>query len=308
MASPILWLTAIESGFGFLLTSTILYLVLSRGRKTYHYLFAAFLLLCAIWDLGTFLLVTRNEHPGELEAIGYVIGVPCAFIPALIFHFAVEYTGRRLRWAVALVWGICALFVVLGFAGLYWVVDGVYSYDWGNVFKVVPTAVGPWVVLAWFVPNLAACWMLFAAARRATSPLERRHSLYVAWGLLVVTFAVVKVGVVMGIDIPLLLPLGMFLVDTFNAIVGLAIIKDRLFDITVFVKKGAIYSVLGALLIFVYSFTEHLLITYIGDTIGEGSTVLHFVSIGIGIAVLLPVKSRLEQAIEGYFSHRQVQF
>jgi hypothetical protein len=308
MASPILLLTAIEAGFGFLLTCTILYLVLSRGRETYHFLFAAFLLLCAIWDLGTFLLVTRNQHPGELVVIGYVIGVPCAFIPALIFHFAVEYTGRRLKWAVALLWGICALFVLLSLAGLYWVVDGVYSYHWGDVFRVLPTVVGPWVMLAWFVPNLAASWMLFVAARRAASPLERRHSLYVAWGLLAITFAVVKVGVVMGIDIPVLLPLGMFLVDMFNAIIGLAIIKDRLFDITVFVKKGAVFSVLGGLLIFLYSFTEHLLVSYVGESIGEGSTLLHFVSIGVGIAVLLPVKSKLERAIDGYFAQRQVQF
>ena len=308
MASPILLLTAIETGFGFLLTCTILYLVLSRGRKAYHFLFAAFLLLCAIWDLGTFLLVARNQHFGELEIIGYLIGVPCAFIPALIFHFAVEYTGRRLRWAVALVWAICTLFVVLSLAGLYWVVDGVYSYAWGNVFRVLPTVLGPWVMLAWFVPNLAACWMLFAAASRAASPLERRHSLYIAWGLLVITFAVVKAGVVMGVDIPILLPLGMLLVDVFNAIIGLAIIKDRLFDITVFVKKGAVYSVLGGLLIFVYSFTEHLLITYIGERIGEESTLLHFVSIGIGVAVLIPVKNRLERAIEGYFAQIQVQF
>src|SRR4030042_4346621 len=226
MASPILLLTAIEAGFVFLLTCTILYLVLSRGRKTYHFLLSAFLLLCAIWDLGTFLLVARNQHPGELEIIGYVIGVPCAFIPALIFHFAVEHSGRRLKWAVALVWGICALFVVLSLAGLYWVVDGVHSYHWGNVFRVLPTVLGPWVMLAWFVATLAACWMVFAAASRAASPLERRHSLYIAWGLLVISFAVVKAGGVMGGEIPLLLPLGMLLGDCCNAIIGFALITD----------------------------------------------------------------------------------
>ena len=308
MLSPVLLLTAIESAFGFLLTSTVLYLVLSRGRKLHHYLFAAFLFLCAIWDLGTFLLVVRNQHPRDLEAIGYLIGVPCAFIPALIFHFAVEYTRRRLRWAVALVWGICTIFVLLTFAGLYWVVDGIYSYSWGNVFKVLPTVVGPWVMLAWFIPNLAATWMLFASATSAPSPLERRHSLYIAWGLLVITFAVLKAAVVMGFDVPLLMPFGMFLVDIFNAIIGLAIVKDRLFDITVVVKKGAIYSALGAVLIFVYSFVEHLLITYIGDTVGEESTLLHLISIAIGIAVLLPLKSRLETVVERHFWQRQVQF
>jgi hypothetical protein len=94
MTSFILIITAIESGFGFLLTSTILYLVLSRGRKAFHYLFAAFLLICVIWDLGTFLLMIRNEHVEELDIIGRIAILPCIFIPALIFHFANLYTGR----------------------------------------------------------------------------------------------------------------------------------------------------------------------------------------------------------------------
>jgi len=36
MSSPILVLTAIESGFGFLLSSLIMVLVLTNGRKIYH--------------------------------------------------------------------------------------------------------------------------------------------------------------------------------------------------------------------------------------------------------------------------------
>ncbi len=36
MSSPIVIITAIESGLGFLLTGTVLFMVLSRGRKAYH--------------------------------------------------------------------------------------------------------------------------------------------------------------------------------------------------------------------------------------------------------------------------------
>ena len=98
--STVLIITAIESGFGFLLTSTILTLVLRRGRKAYHYLFAVFLLICAIWDLGTFILMLRNEHLEELVIIGRIAILPCTFIPALVFHFANVYTGRPIKWAV----------------------------------------------------------------------------------------------------------------------------------------------------------------------------------------------------------------
>ena len=308
MTSFIVIITAIESGFGFILTSTILYLVLSRGRKAYHYLFAAFLFICVLWDLGVFLLMIRNQHLNELEVIGYVIAMPCGFIPALIFHFACLYTGRPLKWAIALGWGLNGAFWVLGLAGLYWRIEGVYTYNWGNIFRVAPSVLDPLSMVIWFVFTLSACWLLFNGAKRAASRLERRHYLYIASGVLVITFAIVKVGVVMGINIPILLPLGMFLVDIFNAIIGIAIIKDRLFDITVIIKKGTLYSILAGLLIFIYSLSEHLLVTYIGEKIGENSNLVHFISIAVGIAVLLPVKNRLERVMEGYFAHKKLEF
>jgi hypothetical protein len=308
MTSPIVIITAIESGFGFLLTSLILYLLLSRRRKAYHYLFAAFLFVCFFWDLGTFLLMIRNTHLNELETIGYIIGVPCGFIPILIFHFACQYTGRLIKWAIVLGWVLTMIFFVMGFFGLGWAVEGVYTYTWGNIFKVASNVGGIFTMVFWLTFNLSACWLLFNGAKKAASRLERRHYLYILTGILVITFAIVKVGVVMGINIPILLPLGMFLVDVFNAIIGLAIIKDRLFDITVIIKKGTLYSILAALLIFIYSFSEHMLVTYIGEIFKEYSTLAHFISIAVGIAILIPVKNRLERVMEGYFAQRKLEF
>jgi hypothetical protein len=308
MVSSIVIITAIESGLGFLLTSLILYLLLSRRRKTYHYLFAAFLFVCLFWDLGTFLLMIRNNHLNELETIGYIIGVPCGFIPILIFHFACQYTGRLIKWAIVLGWVLTMIFFVMGFFGLGWAVEGVYTYTWGNIFKVPSNVGGIFTMVIWLTFNLSACWLLFNGAKKAASRLERRHYLYILTGILVITFAVVKVGVVMGINIPILLPLGMFLVDVFNAIIGLAIIKDRLFDITVIIKKGTLYSILAALLIFIYSFSEHMLVTYIGETFKAYSTLAHFISIAVGIAILIPVKNRLERVLERYFAQKKLEF
>jgi hypothetical protein len=308
MTSLIVIITAIESGFGFLLTSTILYLVLSRGRKAYHYLFAAFLLICVIWDLGTFLLMIRNEHVEELDIIGRIAILPCIFIPALIFHFANLYTGRPIKWAIALVWGSTGATWVPILAGVFYRIEGIYTYKWGNIFRVVPSVLDPMVFIFWFGINLSACWLLFKSARKATSRLERRHYLYIISGFLALTFAVVKALVTMGIDISFLLPLGMFLVDIFNAIIGIAIIKERLFDITVIIKKSAIYSALAAIVIFVFSFSEHILVTYLGESIGENSNLTYLISIAVGIAVLMPVKNRLERAIERYFAQKKLVF
>lgn len=301
-------ITAIESGFGFLISSLILYLVLSRGRKTYHYLFAAFLLICAIWDLGVFLLMIRNEHLEELDIIGRIAILPCTFIPALIFHFANLYTGKLIKWAVALVWGSTVAIWVPIIAGVVYRIEGIYAYSWGNIFKVMPSILDPMVFIFWFGINLSACWLLFKGAKRAASRLERRHYIYIISGFLALTFAVVKALVTMGINVPFLLPLGMFLVDIFNAIIGIAIIKDRLLDITVIIKKGTLYSILAGLLIFIFSFSEHILVTYIGEIFREYSTLAHFISIAVGIAILIPVKTRLDRVMERLFAQKKLEF
>jgi len=132
MPSAIVIVTAIESGLGFLLTSTILYLVLSNGRKVYHYLFAAFLLICAVWDLGTFLLMIRNTHENELGVIGYIIFLMCGFIPALLFHFSNLYTGQPIKWAIVLAWVLTGVLWVLTLLGLVGKIEGVYTYQGWN--------------------------------------------------------------------------------------------------------------------------------------------------------------------------------
>jgi hypothetical protein len=308
MASPVVILTALESGFGTLLTGTVLYLVLSHGRKAYHYVFAAFLLICFIWDLGTCMLMLRNEHLDELPIIGRVAIYPCIFIPALIFHFVNLYTERIIKWAIVAVWVSTVLSCVPILAGYYYQIEGSYSYHWGNIFRVKPSIIDPMIFIFWYGINLSAIWLLYKNEKIETSPLKKRHYIYIISGFLVITFSILKALVALGFDIAFLLPLGMLLNDIFVAIIGLAIIKDRLFDITVIIKKGTVYSILAGLLIFIYSFVEHLLVTFIGERIGAESTWLHMISIAIGIAVLMPVKSRIEKGVEKYFAHRTLVF
>ena len=308
MPSPIVIITAIESAFGFLLTSVILYFVLLRGRKSYHYIFSAFLLICAIWDIGIFIVMIRNNHTEELALIGRISILPCIFIPALIFHFAVQYTGRKIRLIVALIWVlVCAMWIPI-FSGMLYNIDGFYKYEWGNIFRVAPSILDPLVFVAWFGINLSACWILYMEAKKASSRIEKRHYSYIISGFIALTIAVVKVLVTIGIDAAILLPLGMLFVDIFNAIIGIAIIKEKLFDITIIIKKGTLYSILTGILIFIYTLSESFLVTYIGDTIGANSTLMNFISISVAIAVLIPVKKRIEMALNSIFLKKKIEF
>lgn len=308
MSSTIVILTAVEAAFGLIINFAILYLVIRRGRKTYHYLFAALLLTYVTWDLSIFLSMLRNAHLNELPIYGYITMIPGATIQTLIFHFTWVYTRKSLKWPIFLVWSITFLTVLLIPLGLVYQIKGVHSYQWGNIFAIKSSPLDPLVFLLWFGMILPACWFLYRFAQTAATNLEKKHAHYIMAGFLVTALAVVKVLIVMGVDAPLLLPLGMFLVDVFGAIIGLAIIKEHLFDITIIIQKGALYSLLAAFLIFASSFIEHVIITYFGRLIAGHSEIIHLISIAVGIAILMPLKHRLEHAIQTYFARRKVEF
>ena len=123
-----------------------------------------------------------------------------------------------------------------------------------------------------------------------------------------ISLANVKIAALYNVDNPWLLPTGMLIIDIFAALIGVAIIKHRLLDITLVIKKGTIYSLFLALIIFVFSCSEHLLSKYLGDLLGEQPIYIHLISIAIVVGALMPVRQKLERAIERLFAKKKVEF
>ena len=303
-------ITAISSFIGFVLNSAVLYLVLSRGKHKYHYLFAGILLICALWDLSITISMLRNEHPGDLILLGKILNIVCIFLLPLIFHFTCSYINKPCPKTTAILWVSTTIMAVLWIFGLGGKINDVYHYSWGNIWTgdqvfIISTL----IAMPLYVVNISvACWLLYGQIKRESSEVTRRHLLYVLVGFMAIGLAVVKVLVVVGVDLAFLLPMGMAFNDLFVALIGIAIIKERLFDITLVLKKGALYSALGAGIILIFSLTEHMLATYIGEFLGEESFIIHIISIAVVIAILMPVKHWLERIIEGYFHQKQFEF
>jgi hypothetical protein len=131
---------------------------------------------------------------------------------------------------------------------------------------------------------------------------------YILASFIVLGIAYVKVLPTFGVDVPFLLPLGILLVDSFGVIIGLAILKDRLFDISMYVKKGISYSLLTAIIIFIFDYSQHLVATSLGGMLGEESGYAHYASIAIIIIIFMPLKKRLEHFIEGLFAKKKIEF
>jgi hypothetical protein len=302
--------TSITSFIGFLLNSTVLFLVLSRGRQKYHYLFAGFLFICALWDLGIFLSMLRNNYVNELPIYGNIIWWPCIFMFAIIFHFACSYLNQPRKKRTILLWVACTILFILGVFGLSGKIVGVYNYSWGNIYRpdsqllIGNLAGGP----IFYFFGFSALWYLFSAYKKESSPLKKRHILYIFISLLIVHLATAKVLILYNFDVAFLMPTCMLLNDIAAALIGIAIIKFQLFDITFIIKKTTVYSVFVALIIFVFSFSEHMLATYVGKTFGEQTSYIHFISIAVVVGVLMPARQKLERGIERFFARKKLEF
>jgi len=282
-------------------------LVLSRGKKKYHYLFASFLFCAACWDLGIFLITIRNDQPNEImQYASYVIGLPFTLFPALIFHFTTAYINHpRMKSTIALyAYSIYCFIYTL----TYTPVGDVYNYTWGNIHRYKFDLPVLSYAIVFHLSIWICCWLLFLARRKEGSTLIRRHIVYIMIGFAIFSIAGTKVLPAFGVDAPYLLPLGMLLVATFGALIGMAIIKDRLLDITVFVRKGIVYSVLAALIIFIFDFTQHLIAKYLGDILGGHSIYIHFAIIAVVVGLFMPLKPRLEHVINNAFAKKEIKF
>lgn len=310
MPSATIIVTSISSFLGFLLNSAILILIMIRGKKIYHYLFAGILFICAVWDFGIFLTMIRNTHVNELPVYGYIISFPCTFLAVMFYHFTGAYLSQVKKKTTIVLWLMSFLSFVLLTTGLMGSISGFYNYSWGNLFRLDERLRQSFLLSfpLYYFSIGASIYFLSKAYKKETSSIKRRHMVYIMVSFLAVGLALIKILALYNVDHPILLPFGMAMNDVFIAVIGIAIVKDKLFDITLIVKMGTIYSILGALVIFLFSFIEHLLTTYFSELVSGHSTVMHLISVAIAIAVLMPLKHRLEKGVGRYFANKQLQF
>ena len=309
MSSTVVLITSITSFIGFIINTLVLFVVVLRGRRGYHLLFAVLLLIVACWDLGIFLVMIRNSNPKDVLLYQNIVTIPVSLFPGFVYHFTTTYLNQPHRKVTVSIYGYCALSLV-ALAGMGETASGVRSYEWGNIASYelasnLGLIMAGWL-LVYYVSLGLSCWMLIQARKREPSSLARRHIEYILASFIVFSFAQVKLLVTMGVDLPFTLPLGMSLVDLFGALIGVAIVKHRLFDITVILKKGTAYSALGAVIIFLFAFSEHLIATYLAGVVGALSEYLHLASIAIVVVAFMPVKRRVDHLVEGYFTTKKV--
>jgi signal transduction histidine kinase len=276
--------------------------VVSRSRTEANLTFAGVCICTAYWQGAWVLLfnvkdATFAEHVARIGYSGII------FIPFVFFHFISVFTNSCNKRILGLGYGTAIVFlIVLWSTNLF--VSGTYSFFWGFYPKAGPFH--PLYLFATTIILVRALWLLRKYRRQVSfQPIKVNQANYVAISTIIYSFSASDFVVNYGINY---YPIGFVFTTAYTTVIAYAIIKYRLLDINVFIKKTLIYaSLLVTLIIPCYALViiaEHIRFGQIDYAFSIGLLAL-FILVGF----LFPkLRFQTEEALERVLFKKRVDY
>ncbi len=208
----------------------------------------AFLSLClAVWSFGTFMLYLS---PSEEVALSWLkfYNVGLALIPATFINFSLVFAGaskKKINTVCGIAYCISGFFILLSFTPLF--NSSVQHYSWGYYPR--PGSLN-FLYDVFFLSAPFAVARILVTDYRKSGPRKRNQYRYIfvamaiAFGSSVTNFLPIYGGKNY--------PLGHFGILLTGLIISFAIIKYQLMDISIIIRKSAVYSLLTAIVTAAY--------------------------------------------------------
>ncbi len=226
--------------------------VLSQNRSSE--LSRSFFMLClsvGIWQFGN-VLSWASRSTYDTIFWGRVLYIGVSFIPSFYYHFSVEFNKIKKRENLVPAIYLLSIFLML-FLLRNDFITGSYATRWGSHLVVGPSH--KIYLLLWFTPLLLAFFNFNSGYRNAASSFEkqRRRFLFVSYAI----SALAAVDFLPSYKISIPFPLGFIPMMFFIASSSYAIVRYRILDINVILKRVSIITFLaiaGAIFIYIASF------------------------------------------------------
>jgi hypothetical protein len=242
--------------------------------------------------LDTNKVLTGLVHTSD--QIGWAILIPFVFLTFPDGRFVPRWT----RW-LGIAWIVLALMVLL---------DDLYAIGQGGS---IPTYTSPFI-LVWVSIWVSGILAQFYRFRRVTSPVQRQQTKWVLYGMLgtVLTILVLLLlnflfpwleepgiwGVIYGeIFIKTAVSLSFLLIPLS---IGIAMLRFRLWDVEILIRRTLVYGILTAVLILIYVGTVVLLQSIFGAFSGQRSPAVIVVSTLVIAALFGPLRRRVQDIID----------
>ncbi len=262
--------------------------------------FSAVASALALWNIAVFGLRSSVDPAFALQW-ERLLHVAVALLPALFYHYVLAFLNLSARRASLIVaYALAALFIVA--IPSAWFMSGVHATEWGYA-PVAGPVYAPFLayVYGYFLLGLAR---LVRALHRARPGFHRTRARWIVAGVIVslvgglVDFARFTLGW------QHLYPIGIPANALFALALGVAVVRYRLMDIGVVVRRAVLYGLTSlALAPLVFA------AVYLTAAFGAGSPPLGSLGTSLiavaAIAVAMPLLRKLERLLERLIFHRE---
>ncbi|MBI3324336.1 MAG: hypothetical protein HYZ92_03555 [Candidatus Omnitrophica bacterium] len=273
-----------------------LFVFKKNSRSRLHRSFAMFAFFIGLWAACYFVWSAQISDSSALF-FARALNVAALFIPSAFLQFAVVLTDTysRHRRAVAFFYGIAVLIAVLGWSR-YFVptVRPLLAFQ----YYPAPGRLYHLFVLSFALVVIYAHLLLFRSLKR-TPPQIASQIRYVLFGSLVgFVGGSMNFLPVYGILVP---PFGNGLVVVFMSIIAYAIVRHRLMDIHIVLRRSAVYSVLVTLLTVGYFAVVYVAERLFQVRVGYQSVWVSLAAFALMALVFQPLRIAVQRLVDRLF-------
>ncbi len=230
------------------------FVYLKNRKSLINIIFGLHSLVITIWLFGTFMMFLSRDAKELAIFWDRFIYIGVVFIPIFLYHFSIVYCNIKTQNKVVIL-GYLLSFIFLIISRTDYFVADLFEYKWG-----VHTKAGLFhhIFLVYFI-SYVLLWFynVYRYYRRITSPLARQQTKYVFLAfLLLFTIGPVAYLPAYGIGI---YPFAYLSGLIFTIILAYAILKYRLMDIRVAIKRSTVFSGLVIVITAAYALAAFLL-------------------------------------------------
>jgi two-component system NtrC family sensor kinase len=217
--------------------------VVLKNRTEANLAFAGVCLCTAYWQ-GAWVVLFHVREATTADFVARLGYSGITFIPFVFFHFISAFTRTCDNRVLASCYG-----TAFGFLLMLWLtnlfVSGTYSFFWGFYPKAGP--VHPAYLLVTTAVLCRALWLLREYRRQVSlQPMKVNQTNYVAASTVIYSLSASDFVMNYGVAH---YPIGFVFTTAYTTVIAYAVIKYRLLDINLFIKKTLIYASLLVTLI-----------------------------------------------------------
>ncbi|MBU0687316.1 MAG: hypothetical protein KKB81_05635 [Candidatus Margulisbacteria bacterium] len=276
--------------------------IYSYNRKSIkNILFALFSFDLAIWALCCY-IQSNTKNYGIALLSDQILYSVAAFAPALFIHCISFFTQRERKGIISFSYLLGFIFFIMNWFPIFR--SGV-ALNFGMRFVTIPNIGWYLYLLAYSIIILIAILDLIKAIISKTGK-ERQQLIHVSLAFIVLlaggqSYFILIINKFNYLIDSILNLSSSILLALYSIIITLIIIRHRLMDINVVIKKGLVYSTIIAIFTGLYLVAIYLISQLFGNILGVGSLWIAAILIFIFALLFQPLKNKINQIIDKLF-------